>query len=68
MFRAIFSLIIRSIYTVLQILVLQTYVAADWYHGSVGTAVQFQHSHDTVWEERTVVNVKLVVHHGTSRL
>jgi hypothetical protein len=36
--RAIFSLIIRSVYTVLQLLVLHTYVAAGWYHGSVGTA------------------------------
>ena len=38
MFRAIVSLTIRSIKTVLQLLVLHTYVAAGWYHGSVGTA------------------------------
>jgi hypothetical protein len=41
MFREIFSLISRSIKTVLQLLVLQTSVAASWYHGryhgSVGT-------------------------------
>jgi len=33
----LFSLIIRSIETVLQLLVSHTYVTAGWYHGSVGT-------------------------------
>jgi len=44
MFRAIFSLIIRSIWTVLQLLVLHTYVVAGWYHGNVGkeAVIQFR--------------------------
>jgi hypothetical protein len=40
MFRAIFSLIIRSIQTVLQLLVLYMYVADCWYHGSVRNRYQ----------------------------
>jgi len=39
MFRAIFSLIIKSIKLYLQPPVLHTYVAARWYHASFGTAV-----------------------------
>jgi len=75
MFQAIFSFIIRSIKTVLQLLVLHTYVAASWYHGSVGTeflkdeaaswyhgsfGTEFQHSRDTSRQRHTCVIHSLV--------
>jgi hypothetical protein len=41
-----------------QLLVLQTYVAAGWYHGRVGT--QSQHSHDTSRQRHTCLTPEAV--------
>jgi len=42
----------------IQFLVLHTYVAAGWYHGSAGT--QFQDSHDTSWQRHMYVTQETV--------